>query len=164
MNKKMYIVACAANDEDDIYLSAHADERNAKMDLQNYYHEVVDGMGGRIESRSKDQTDFSVLFRNGAHYYGEIQEIEVPGVEYPELDVYDEEHQYDFNRDDEGDLLLTMYNVDLADLGRYEVVFEANGERYYAYFDAVNSNEALGQFFRLHPHICMSDVIEILEV
>lgn len=76
--------------------------------------------------------------------------------EYPELEKYDEDHQYDLNREDD--------DTPVDELGRYEIVFEAAGERFYCFVDALNVDEALGQFFCAHPNITFRMVIEQLEV
>ena len=76
--------------------------------------------------------------------------------QYPELEKYDEDHQYDLDREND--------DTPIDQLGRYEVVFEAAGERFYCFADALNVDEALGQFFCAHPHITFNMVIEALEV
>ena len=50
------------------------------------------------------------------------------------------------------------------ELGRYEIVFELSNRRYYCFCDAVNMDEALGQFFRAHRHIPYSLIVDHVEV
>lgn len=77
--------------------------------------------------------------------------------QYPELAKYDqEEHQFDMDRGDD--------DTPLEGLNRYEIVFEVSGVRYYCFADAVNMDEALGQFFRQHPNIQYNMVLEHMEV
>ena len=45
-------------------------------------------------------------------------------------------------------------------LGCFEIVFEAEEERYYCYIDASSMDEALGRFFALHPHIVYGMIVE----
>ena len=75
---------------------------------------------------------------------------------YPELYNYDEDYTWDMIREPD--------DVPGNELGRYEIVFEVNKEHFYCFADAVNMNEALGQFFRNHPHITYEMVIEHIEV
>ena len=74
---------------------------------------------------------------------------------YPELARYDDE---DFRAD------LTRDNP--AENGSdYEVVFEVMDERYYCFLHGTESmDEALGLFFKNHPHITYSMVFEHMEV
>ena len=49
-------------------------------------------------------------------------------------------------------------------LGRYEIIFNVAGQRYYCFADAGNMNEALGQFFAAHPHITYGMIVDHMEV
>lgn len=74
--------------------------------------------------------------------------------EYPELAMYDEDNRLDLCRE----------NPEL-DTGSYEVIFEAGEDRFYCFIDGCNSLlEALGLFFRDHPNITFSMVVDHLEV
>lgn len=53
--------------------------------------------------------------------------------------------------------------INLIDIGRYEIIFEA-GQRYYCYIDAINMDEALGIFFKNHPHVTYEMIIDHMEV
>ena len=75
---------------------------------------------------------------------------------YPELHRYDEENCLDLDR--------PLDDTPIEELGRYEITFEAEGKRFYCFVDAITMNEALGQFFRWHPHITYEMVIEHMEV
>ena len=48
-------------------------------------------------------------------------------------------------------------------LGCYEIIFEADGERYYCSVDAPSLNNALGRFFAQHPHITYDMIVEHVE-
>lgn len=75
--------------------------------------------------------------------------------------IYTELVNYD---DNQWDMVREPDDVPGNELGRYEIVFKVNGECYYCFADAVNMNEALGQFFRNHPHITYTMVIELLDI
>jgi len=72
---------------------------------------------------------------------------------YPELSMYDEDYRLDLCRDDPE-----------PDASTCEVIFEVNDERFYCFIDGCNSFlEALGLFFKDHPHITYGMIFEILE-
>lgn len=75
---------------------------------------------------------------------------------YPELANYNNEHYYDVPREDDG--------TPAEELCSYEVVFETDENRYYCYLFGINLNEALGQFFRSHPHVTYEMVVDHFEV
>lgn len=50
------------------------------------------------------------------------------------------------------------------ELGRYEIVFKVHEDHYYCFADAVNMDEALGQFFKHHPNITYGMVVDHMEV
>ena len=50
------------------------------------------------------------------------------------------------------------------DIGRYEIVFDRDGKRYYCFVDAVSMDEALGNFFRNHGDVRYEEVWEHMEV
>lgn len=77
-------------------------------------------------------------------------------MSYPELQNYDEDHEYDMNREPD--------DVLGNELGRYEIVFKVSGDHYYCFADAVNMDEALGQFFKHHPNITYGMVVDHMEV
>ncbi len=62
------------------------------------------------------------------------------------------------------DLVREPDDVPGSELGRYEIVFDLSAQRYYCFCDAVNMNEALGQFFRAHRHIPYSLIVDHVEV
>lgn len=82
-------------------------------------------------------------------------------TEFAELNKYykceDGSFQYDLDRTEND-------NIPVKELERYEIVFEINNNKYYCFTDAMNGNEALGNFFVNHPNVRFTDVIEILEV
>ena len=49
-------------------------------------------------------------------------------------------------------------------IGRYEIVFDFEGQRYYCFVDAITMNEALGIFFRSHDTVEYKDVIDHMEI
>ena len=77
----------------------------------------------------------------------------------PELNEYydnDGDLYRDLNREDDG--------TDIEDIGRYEIVFYVNNQKYYCFVDAININEALGIFFINHPHITYEMIVDHMEV
>ena len=64
--------------------------------------------------------------------------------------------QYDMNREPD--------DVPGNELGRYEIVFKVHEDHYYCFADAVNMDEALGQFFKHHPNITFGMVVDHMEV
>ena len=77
----------------------------------------------------------------------------------PELNEYydnDGDLYRDLNRDDDG--------TDIKDIGRYEIIFDVAKQRYYCFVDAINMDEALGIFFRNHPHITYEMIVDHMEV
>lgn len=77
----------------------------------------------------------------------------------PELNEYydnDGDLYRDLNREDDG--------TDIKDIGRYEIIFDVDKQRYYCFVDAINMDEALGIFFRNHPHITYEMVVDHMEV
>lgn len=82
--------------------------------------------------------------------------------DYPELSNYNDEHKWDldlFREANKGD-----DNTPEEDLDDYEVIFEVNDDRYYCYIFAVNMNEALGLFFKAHPHVTYEMIVDHIEV
>lgn len=75
--------------------------------------------------------------------------------------IYTELVNYD---DNQWDMVREPDDVPGNELLRYEITFEVNGERYYCFADAASMDEALGQFFRSHPHVTYEMVIEHFEV
>lgn len=72
----------------------------------------------------------------------------------PELSMYNDDCCLDICRDDRK-----------IGAGVYEVVFEAEGARYYCYVDGCDSLlEALGLFFENHPNITYNMVVNHEEV
>ena len=80
---------------------------------------------------------------------------------YPELRFYGEEdhesdlafgeHEREWVSDDED-----AYH---ANMGQFRIAFEVGGERYYCNVEAANMLEALGFFFKEHPHITYDMVV-----
>lgn len=78
---------------------------------------------------------------------------------YPEMVNYDpEDNEWDMNRP------AGIDEIELPNLNRYEIVFELCGQKYYCFADAVNEYEALGQFFKNHPHVTYDKVVEYMEI
>lgn len=71
---------------------------------------------------------------------------------YPEVKKYDEDHCY------------FISNSERKEDGQFEIIFEADEERYYCYITATNITEALGIFFILHPHITYEMIVDHMEV
>lgn len=69
---------------------------------------------------------------------------------------------------DDGGMMLDMDRDDdgtpIEEIGRYEVVFDYEGQRYYCYIDAVDIDEAMEMFWRKHPDITTKHVVDTLEV
>ena len=70
--------------------------------------------------------------------------------------------------DNDGELYrdLSRENDDvfIAELGRYEIIFEYDNQRYYCFIDAVNMEEALGIFFKNHSSVTYDNIIEHIEI
>ena len=62
----------------------------------------------------------------------------------------------DIDRDDDG--------TPIEEIGRYEVVFDFEGVRYYCYLDAIDVDEAVEMFLEYHPGVTMKQVVDTLEV
>ena len=62
------------------------------------------------------------------------------------------------------DLIREPDNALAIELARYEIIFEIAHRRYYCFCDAVNMDEALGQFFREHRQIPYSLIVDHVEV
>lgn len=73
---------------------------------------------------------------------------------FPELAKYDSEGYYE---------IVHAGTADEAQ-GTYEIIFDINGRRYYCITAAHSLNEALGLFFREHPHITYNIILEHMEV
>lgn len=81
------------------------------------------------------------------------------GAVYPELEQYvDDGAGFKLDLDREPDLPEYEY------LGTYEVIFDLAYKRYYCYIKASSMTEALGLFFKQHPHITYDMIFEHLEV
>jgi hypothetical protein len=65
-------------------------------------------------------------------------------------------YQLDLDRENDG--------TPLEQIGRYEIVFDIDKDRYYCFIDATNINEALGIFFINHPHITYEMILDQMEV
>lgn len=68
---------------------------------------------------------------------------------YPELKKYDEEHTAYLAREEDGE---------------FEIIFEVDKGRYYCYIQASNIDEALGIFYKNHPHITYEMIVDHMEV
>ena len=79
---------------------------------------------------------------------------------YPELGMYERSDDGGFQTD----LIRNPDDIPGDELGRYEIIFDLFGERYYCFCDAVNVGEALGQFFVSHPHITYDMIVDHIEV
>lgn len=62
----------------------------------------------------------------------------------------------DIDRDEDG--------TSIEEIGRYEVVFDFEGVRYYCYLDAIDIDEAMGVFRKTHPGITIEHIVDTLEV
>lgn len=67
----------------------------------------------------------------------------------------------DFNGDFDGNL---NYTCDVSLLGRYQIVFEYDNQKYYCFIDAPNLHTALGMFFRNHSNLSYDNIIDHLEI
>jgi len=76
--------------------------------------------------------------------------------DFPELKRYNEENILDLDRPSD--------SISIKELACYEIIFEVNTKRFYCYVNAVSLNEALGLFFRYHPHITYEMVVDHVEV
>ena len=88
----------------------------------------------------------------------EIRE-EYRKTNFPELNEYydnDGDLYRDLNREDDG--------TDIEEIGRYEIIFDVDKQRYYCFVDAINMNEALGIFYKNHPHITYEMIVDHMEV
>lgn len=74
-------------------------------------------------------------------------------------DTYTEENgslQRDLGREND--------DTPVENIGRYEIVFDYDGRRYYCFVDAVTMEEALGIFFKSHKNLTYNDIWEHMEV
>ena len=67
------------------------------------------------------------------------------------------------------DLIGNIYREDVGqntndDDSTWEIIFDFDNERYYCYVDALNINEALGMFFKLHYNVTYNDIVDHFEV
>lgn len=62
----------------------------------------------------------------------------------------------DLDRDNDG--------TPIEEIGRYEVVFDFEGQRYYCYIDAVNIDEAMEMFWSHHSGVAEKHIADTLEV
>ena len=62
----------------------------------------------------------------------------------------------DIDRDEDG--------TPIEEIGRYEVVFDFEGVRYYCYIDAIDVDEAMDAFKKTHPGITSEHIVDTLEV
>ena len=74
-------------------------------------------------------------------------------MKYPELEMYlEEEHP---------PIWLSRDNTYMGD---FKIIFDVSGKRYYCFVVAGNMDEALGIFFRNHPHVTYDMVVNHTEV
>ena len=62
----------------------------------------------------------------------------------------------DLSREDDG--------TPIEEIGRYEIVFDFDEQRYYCFVDAINMEEALRIFFINHIGITYQDVVDHMEI
>ena len=62
----------------------------------------------------------------------------------------------DLDREDDG--------TSIEDIGRYEIVFDFEEQRYYCFVDAINIDEALGIFFKNHDTVKYEHIVEHMEI
>ena len=72
-------------------------------------------------------------------------------LNYPELKDYDKDGTIFLNRDN-------------TYMSEFKIIFDVDGKRYYCFVVAGNMDEALGIFFRNHPHITYDMVVDHTEV
>lgn len=68
----------------------------------------------------------------------------------------DRELYRDLDREDDG--------TSIEEIGRYEIVFDFEGQRYYCFVDAISMDEALGNFFRNHDTVKYKHIVEHMEI
>ena len=68
----------------------------------------------------------------------------------------------DYEYDNSPDMIDDSF--DYHNLGRYQIIFEYDNQRYYCYIDAFNLNEALGLFFKNHNNVTYDNIVEHLEI
>lgn len=78
---------------------------------------------------------------------------------FPELNEY-----YDNDGDLYRDLDRENDGTDIKDIERYEIIFDVAKQRYYCFVDAINMDEALGIFFKNHPHVTYEMIVDHMEV
>lgn len=61
-----------------------------------------------------------------------------------------------FDREDDG--------TPRGDIGRYEVIFDFAGTKYYCFIDAVSLEEAMFMFFKKHPYITYDMIEDHIEI
>jgi hypothetical protein len=52
----------------------------------------------------------------------------------------------------------------IEQVGRYEIVFDFDNQRYYCFVDAFSINEALGIFFRNHDTVEYKNIVDHIEI
>lgn len=62
----------------------------------------------------------------------------------------------DLDREDDG--------TSHENIGRYEIVFDFEGQRYYCFVDAITEDEALGIFFRNHDTVEYKNIVDHIEI
>lgn len=67
----------------------------------------------------------------------------------------DGELHRDLDRDD---------GTDMKEIGRYEIVFDFEGRRYYCYVNAINMEEALCTFFMHHDSVTYEHIVDHMEI
>ena len=55
-------------------------------------------------------------------------------------------------------------NISTDEIGRFQIIFDFEGQRYYCFVNAINLNEALGIFFKNHDTIEYKDILEHIEI
>ena len=70
--------------------------------------------------------------------------------------------------DNNGDLCRDLDREDdgtpIDEIGRYEIIFEFKEQRYYCFVDAINMDEALGNFFRNHDTVEYQNIVDHMEI
>lgn len=54
--------------------------------------------------------------------------------------------------------------IPIEDIGRYEIIFDFDKQRYYCFVDAISLNEALGIFFKNHNTVTYDHILEHMEI
>lgn len=54
--------------------------------------------------------------------------------------------------------------IPIEEIGRYEIIFDFEGQRYYCFVDAINVEEAIGIFFVNHDDVMYKNIVDYMEI